>query len=101
VTPDELPPGATGLDIQTRVGQEVLQNANTSEMMWSVARIIATLSEYSTLEPGDMIAMGTPPGVGHARTPPRWLRPGELVEVEIEGIGICSNPVQDEMATAP
>lgn len=96
VTPDELPPGATGLRIQTRVGRDILQDANTSEMMWSVARTIATLSEYSTLEPGDMIAMGTPPGVGHARTPPRWLRPGETVEVEIESIGICANPVQDE-----
>lgn len=96
VTPDELPPGAAGLRIQTRVGAEVLQDANTSDMMWSVARTIATLSEYTTLEPGDMIAMGTPPGVGHARTPPRWLRPGEVVEVEIEGIGICANPVQDE-----
>ena len=97
VTPDELPPGASGLRIQTRVGDEVLQDANTSEMMWSVARTIATLSEYTTLEPGDMIAMGTPPGVGHARTPPRWLRPGETVAVEIEGIGICANPVQDEI----
>lgn len=96
VTPDELPPGAAGLGIQTRVGAEILQNANTSEMMWSVARIIATLSEYTTLEPGDMIAMGTPPGVGHARTPPRWLRPGETVEVEIEGIGICANRIEDE-----
>lgn len=97
VTPDELPPGATGLRIQCRVGDEVLQDANTREMMWSVARTIATLSEYTTLEPGDMIAMGTPPGVGHARIPPRWLRPGETVEVEIEGIGVCANSVQDEI----
>ena len=99
VTPDELPPGASGLRIQTRVGAEVLQDASTADMMWTVARTIATLSEYTTLEPGDMIAMGTPPGVGHARTPPRWLRPGEVVEVEIEGIGICANPVRDEAST--
>ena len=66
-------------------------------MLWSVARTIATISEYSTLEPGDMIAMGTPPGVGHAKKPnPRWLRPGETVEVEIEGIGICASPIVDE-----
>jgi 2-keto-4-pentenoate hydratase/2-oxohepta-3-ene-1,7-dioic acid hydratase in catechol pathway len=97
VTPDDLPPGASGLRIQTRVGDEVLQDASTDEMMWPVARTIATLSEYTTLEPGDMIAMGTPPGVGHARTPPRWLRPGETVEVEIEGIGICANPVHNEI----
>lgn len=96
VTPDELPEGAVGLKIESRVGDEILQSATTSDMMWSVARTIATISEYTTLEPGDYIAMGTPPGVGHARTPPRWLRPGETVEIEIEGIGICANPVVDE-----
>lgn len=96
VTPDELPAGATGLKIESRVGAEILQSANTSDMMWSVARTIATISEYTTLEAGDYIAMGTPPGVGHAKTPPRWLRPGETVEVEIEGIGICASPIVDE-----
>lgn len=96
VTPDELPEGATGLKIESRVGTEILQSASTSDMLWSVARTIATISEYSTLEPGDMIAMGTPPGVGHAKKPPRWLRPGETVEVEIEGIGICANPIVAE-----
>jgi len=96
VTPDELPKGAVNLKIESRVGDEILQSANTSDMMWSVARTIATISEYTTLEPGDYIAMGTPPGVGHAKTPPRWLRPGETVEVEIEGIGICASPIVDE-----
>lgn len=96
VTPDELPEGAVGLKIESRVGDEILQSANTSDMMWSVAKTIALISVYTTLEPGDYIAMGTPPGVGHAKTPPRWLRPGETVEVEIEGIGICANPVVDE-----
>lgn len=96
VTPEDLPAGAHGLRITTRVGDEVLQEATTADMMWTVARTIATLSEFTTLEPGDMIAMGTPPGVGHARTPPRWLRAGEVVEVEIEGIGICANPVEAE-----
>lgn len=96
VTPDELPEGALGLKIETRVGDEILQSANTSEMLWSVAKVIAEISSYTTLEPGDLIAMGTPPGVGHARTPPRWLKPGETVDVEIEGIGICSNPIIDE-----
>jgi 2-keto-4-pentenoate hydratase/2-oxohepta-3-ene-1,7-dioic acid hydratase in catechol pathway len=96
VTPDELPAGASGLKIESRVGDEILQSANTSEMLWPVDRTIATISEYSTLEPGDMIAMGTPPGVGHARKPPRWLRAGEVVEVEIEGIGICANPIVAE-----
>ncbi|MEC7964146.1 MAG: fumarylacetoacetate hydrolase family protein [Pseudomonadota bacterium] len=96
VTPDELPEGATGLKIESRVGDEILQSATTSDMMWSVAKTIATISEYTTLEEGDLIAMGTPPGVGHAKTPPRWLRPGEVVEVEIEGIGICASPIVDE-----
>ncbi|XWN30098.1 MAG: fumarylacetoacetate hydrolase family protein [Devosia sp.] len=96
VTPDELPAGAAGLKIGTRVGDEVLQSASTSDMMWPVARTLSILSQYTTLEPGDFIAMGTPPGVGHARTPPRWLRPGETVEVEIEGIGVCANPIVAE-----
>ncbi|MEP1572152.1 fumarylacetoacetate hydrolase family protein [Roseibium album] len=96
VTPDELPDGADGLKIESRVGQEILQSATTSDMLWSVAKTIATISEFTTLQPGDMLAMGTPPGVGHAKTPQRWLRPGETVEVEIEGIGICANPVVAE-----
>lgn len=96
VTPDELPKGAEGLKIESRVGDEILQSANTSDMLWDVARTLATISEYATLEAGDMIAMGTPPGVGHAKRPQRWLRPGETVEVEIEGIGILANPVVAE-----
>lgn len=96
VTPGELPIGAEGLKIESRVGDEILQSATTSDMLWSVAKTIATISEYSTLVPGDMIAMGTPPGVGHAKTPPRWLRPGETVEIEIEGIGVCANPIVAE-----
>ncbi|MCV0429184.1 MAG: fumarylacetoacetate hydrolase family protein [Roseibium sp.] len=96
VTPDELPEGAEGLKIESRVGSEILQSATTSDMLWSVARTIATVSEFATLEPGDYLAMGTPPGVGHAKTPQRWLRPGEIVEVEIEGIGICANPIVAE-----
>ncbi|PYG33038.1 fumarylacetoacetate hydrolase family protein [Pelagimonas varians] len=96
VTPDELPVGAVGLKIESRVGDEILQSANTDDMMWSVAKTIALISVYTTLEPGDYIAMGTPPGVGHAKTPPRWLRPGETVDVEVEGIGICSSPIVDE-----
>lgn len=96
VTPDELPEGAVGLKIESRVGDEILQSATTSDMLWSVARVIAEISVYSTLEEGDLIAMGTPPGVGHAKTPPRWLKPGEVVEVEIESIGICASPIVDE-----
>ena len=97
VTPDEVPAGASGLKIESRVGDEILQSSNTGNMIWSVAQTIATISQYTTLEPGDLIAMGTPPGVGHAKKPnPRWLVPGEVVDIEIEGIGICSNPIVDE-----
>jgi 2-keto-4-pentenoate hydratase/2-oxohepta-3-ene-1,7-dioic acid hydratase in catechol pathway len=100
VTPDELPAGCKGLKIESRVGTEILQTANTDDMLWPVAQTIATISEYSTLEPGDYIAMGTPPGVGHAKKPnPRWLVPGDVIECEIEGIGICANPVVDEVAS--
>ncbi len=97
VTPDEVPAGAAGLKIESRVADEILQSSDTGNMIWSVAQTIATISEYTTLEPGDLIAMGTPPGVGHAKKPnPRWLVPGEVVDIEIEGIGICSNPIVDE-----
>jgi 2-keto-4-pentenoate hydratase/2-oxohepta-3-ene-1,7-dioic acid hydratase in catechol pathway len=96
VTPDELPEGAKGLKIVSRVGDEILQSSNTGNMIWSAAQAIAIISEYTTLEPGDHIALGTPPGVGHAKKPPRWLKPGEVVDIEVESIGICSSPIVDE-----
>ena len=97
VTPDELPEGAAGLKIESRVGDEILQSSNTANMIWNVRKVIATISEYTTLEPGDLIAMGTLPGAGHGKKPkPRWLKPGETVEIEIEGIGICASPIIDE-----
>jgi len=97
VTPDDLPEGAKGLKIESRVGSEVLQSSNTENMIWGVAKAISIISEYTTLAPGDHIALGTPPGVGHAKKPePRWLNPGEIVDIDIENIGICSNPIVDE-----
>lgn len=93
VTADALPPGAAGLSIQTRLNGAVLQNATTADMIFPTARTIALMSEVMTLEPGDLIALGTPPGVGHARRPPVWMRPGDTVEIEIEGIGVCRNPI--------
>jgi len=99
VTPDGVPEGAAGLKIESRVGDEILQSSNTANMIWGVRKIIAIVSEYTTLAPGDLIALGTPPGVGHAKKPnPRWLVPGETVEIEIEGIGICASPIVDEAA---
>jgi acylpyruvate hydrolase len=96
VTADALPPGAAPLRLTTRVNGKTMQDTCTSDMIFPVARIIATISEFMTLEPGDVIATGTPSGVAHARTPPAWMVAGDRVEVEIEGIGVLSNPVVDE-----
>jgi acylpyruvate hydrolase len=96
VTADELPPGATGLHIQGRLNGEVMQDANTSDMIFSVAETIALLAEVLTLEPGDVIVMGTPAGVGQARTPPVWMKAGDTYEVEIERISLLSNPIAAE-----
>lgn len=93
VTPDELPTGAAGLRIQSRLNGETLQDSNTTEMIFSVSKIIAMLTECCTLEPGDVIAMGTPAGVGFARNPRLWMKPGDVIEVEIEGVGVLRNPV--------
>ena len=93
VTADELPPGAHGLNIATRLNGETVQSSNTEQMIFSVARTVSLLSEIMTLEPGDLIAMGTPSGVGHARRPPLWMKPGDVCEIEIEAIGVLSNPV--------
>ena len=96
VSADELPPGAVGLKIQGRLNGEVMQDANTSDMIFSVAETIALLAEVLTLEPGDVIVMGTPAGVGQARTPPVWMKTGDRYEVEIERVGTLSNPIVDE-----
>ncbi len=96
VSADELPPGAAGLKIMTRVNGETMQSSNTSDMIFSAAQCVAILSEIMTLEPGDLIATGTPSGVAHARKPPTWMKTGDTVEVEVEKIGILKNPVVDE-----
>jgi acylpyruvate hydrolase len=93
VTPDELPLGCVGLHIESRLNGQVMQSADTADMAFGVARTIALLSESMTFEPGDVLVMGTPGGVGYARTPPVWMQPGDTIEVEIEGIGILRNPV--------
>jgi 2-keto-4-pentenoate hydratase/2-oxohepta-3-ene-1,7-dioic acid hydratase in catechol pathway len=93
VTADELPAGCVGLRIQSRLNGQVMQNADTKDMVFGVARTIALLSECMTLEPGDVIVMGTPAGVGYARKPPVWMQPGDTIEIDIEGIGILSNQI--------
>ena len=96
VTADELPLGCVGLKIESRLNGKVMQSSNTSNMLCPVAHTISLLSEYTTLQVGDMIAMGTPEGVGYARTPPVFMQPGDTVEVEIEGIGVLRNPIVAE-----
>src|SRR4051812_7619067 len=84
---------AGGLAIETRVSGEVLQSSNTSELVFTVPVLIAWISQGCTLEPGDVILTGTPGGVGAARTPPRWLVDGDVVEITIGGVGTLRNPV--------
>jgi acylpyruvate hydrolase len=96
VTPDAAPPGAHGLRIQGRLNGQVMQDARTDQLIFSVPALIEMISVAMTLEPGDVIITGTPGGVGAARKPPIFMRPGDVFEVEIEGIGILSNVVQDE-----
>jgi 2-keto-4-pentenoate hydratase/2-oxohepta-3-ene-1,7-dioic acid hydratase in catechol pathway len=97
VTPDEVPPGGTNLHIECRLNGRIMQSSSTSNMIFDVPRTLEILSEIMTLEPGDVIATGTPPGVGHARKPPVWMRDGDVVEIEIEKIGVLRNPVRDEV----
>lgn len=96
VTPDELPIGCEGLTLTTRLNGEIVQQALIDDMIFSIARLISTLSIPFALEPGDIIVTGTPAGVGMARTPPLWMKHGDVVEVEIEKVGLLRNHVVDE-----
>jgi 2-keto-4-pentenoate hydratase/2-oxohepta-3-ene-1,7-dioic acid hydratase in catechol pathway len=92
VSADEITPGEP-LKLATRINGETVQESHTGHMIFSTARLIAYASTIFTLVPGDVIATGTPAGVGWSRKPPRFLKPGDVVEVEIEKIGVLSNPV--------
>ena len=96
VTADELPEGGKGLKIETRLNGEVVQSASTDDLIFPLAELIATITEAITLEPGDLIVTGTPSGVGFARKPQLFMKPGDVCEVEIESIGILRNPIEDE-----
>ena len=96
VTPDALPPGARGLRIQGRLNGRVMQDTSTDRLIFDVPALIELISVAISLEPGDVIITGTPGGVGAARKPPVYMQPGDVFEVEIEGMGILSNPVQRE-----
>jgi acylpyruvate hydrolase len=96
VTPDELPEAMHGVRIQTRLNGETMQDANTDDLIFPVRKLVAILSEIMTLQPGDVVVTGTPEGVGHARRPPVWMKPGDNVEVEIDGLGVLVNSIEDE-----
>jgi acylpyruvate hydrolase len=92
VTADEITDPQT-LDIRTRLNGREVQHSNTKHMIFGVAQLVSLLSHIMTLEPGDVIATGTPSGIGAAQNPPRFLTAGDVVEIEIDGLGVLSNPV--------
>jgi 2-keto-4-pentenoate hydratase/2-oxohepta-3-ene-1,7-dioic acid hydratase in catechol pathway len=95
MTPDELG-DVTPLRLQTRLNGQIVQDATIDQMIFDIPRQIEYCSSFTRLEPGDVIATGTPGGVGSRRTPPLWLKPGDVVEVEIERLGVLRNGVADE-----
>lgn len=96
VSADELPPGAKGLKIESRLNGKVMQSDNTGNMMFPIVETLVYLTQGFTLEPGDIIFTGTPSGVGFARKPPVWMKNGDICEVDIEGIGVLRNPIAAE-----
>ena len=98
VTRDEVGDLKDGLNVRTRVNGTEVQNGNTRDMIFSVESIIALISQTLTLHPGDVIVSGTPEGVGYVRTPPWYLQPGDVVEVEVDKLGILSTPIVDATA---
>ena len=92
-TPDEIG-DPHDLKIQFRLNGETLQDSRTEQLIFKIPELIEFLSASITLEPGDVVATGTPPGVGFARKPPVFLKAGDIAEIEIEGLGVLSNPVK-------
>ena len=101
ITPLDLIKDPTGLDMTTRLNGDVVQKDNTRSMVFGVPEAIAYISSFITLEPGDLIATGTPAGVGVYLTPQRFLTEGDVIEVEIEGLGTISNAVVSANVSAP
>lgn len=96
VTTNEIP-DPTALQLETRLNGEVMQTAGLDDLVFGVKELIVYLSKMTQLEPGDLIATGTPGGVGTFRDPKVFMKPGDRLEVEIDGIGVLSNPVADEI----
>jgi acylpyruvate hydrolase len=95
ISADEVPQGAKGLKIESRLNGKVMQSDNTDNMMFPVAETLVDISQAMTLEPGDVIVTGTPSGVGFARKPPVWMNEGDVCEIEIEGVGLLRNPIKE------
>jgi len=100
VSADEIPDPSL-LKLTTRVNGELMQEGQVDELFFDIPRLIEYCSTFAELMPGDVLATGTPGGVGAARTPPLWLRPGDTVEVDISGIGVLRSPVRDESSSIP
>ncbi|HEY0440797.1 MAG TPA: fumarylacetoacetate hydrolase family protein [Xanthobacteraceae bacterium] len=96
VSADELPNAGAGLNIQSRLNGHVMQSDNTANMMFPLIETLVYITQGITLEPGDVIVTGTPSGVGHARKPPIWMKPGDVCEIDIQDIGVLRNPIADE-----
>jgi 2-keto-4-pentenoate hydratase/2-oxohepta-3-ene-1,7-dioic acid hydratase in catechol pathway len=96
VTADELPPGAVGLQIRAKLNGQVMQDANTKDMIFDVPTLVSTCSEIFALQPGDVIISGTPAGVGFARKPQVFMKQGDVIEVEVEKVGVLRNTIKNE-----
>jgi 2-keto-4-pentenoate hydratase/2-oxohepta-3-ene-1,7-dioic acid hydratase in catechol pathway len=97
VTTDEIP-DPTKLTLMTRLNGQQMQRSGTDLLIYSIPHIISFCSDFTELHPGDIIATGTPEGVGHRRNPPLWMKPGDVLEVEITGIGVLRSRIVDEKA---
>jgi len=97
VTSDELPDGLTGLSLTTKLNGDLMQEGQIDNLIFPVRTLIRILSECMTLEPGDVVVTGTPAGVGFARKPPLWMKQGDTVEIEVQGLGKLVNIVRNEV----
>lgn len=95
VTSDDLPAGCKGVLLETRLNGKTVQSASTNDLIFDVETLVSTLSECFAWQPGDIIVTGTPAGVGLARKPPLWMKPGDICEVEATGLGVLSNPIRE------